>query len=327
MIGCGMGGILAGIRLSQAGLPFTIVDKNDGPGGTWWENRYPGARVDVGSHQYCYSFEPADHWSEFYCRQPELRDYFASMVDTYELGPHCRFGTRVTDLTWDSDRAGWRVNVTGPTGTEELLEARFVISAVGSLNIPRLPEIPGMDSFAGPSFHSARWPDGLDLAGRDVALIGAGASGFQIGPAIAGEVHRLTIFQRTAQWIIPNPLYHAPVPPGDHWALRHLPYYGRWYRFIMTFAGIAIGMDPYRMDSGHQDPTSRSVNVGNARRADALLASMTSLVAERPGPGRQDRAGLPGHGEADPPGRRDLVADPATPERGAGAHGHRPHRP
>ncbi|HXZ61695.1 MAG TPA: NAD(P)-binding protein, partial [Acidimicrobiales bacterium] len=80
VIGCGMGGILAGIRLAQAGLPFTIVEKNDGPGGTWWENRYPGARVDVGSHQYCYSFEPADHWSEFYCRQPELRAYFGAMV-------------------------------------------------------------------------------------------------------------------------------------------------------------------------------------------------------------------------------------------------------
>ena len=92
VIGCGESGILAGIRLAQAGLPFTIVDKNDGPGGTWWENRYPGARVDVGSHQYCYSFEPADHWSEYYCRQPELRDYFVRIVEKYGLRPHCRFG-------------------------------------------------------------------------------------------------------------------------------------------------------------------------------------------------------------------------------------------
>ncbi len=103
----------------------------------------------------------------------------------------------------------------GANGTEEIVHARFVISAVGSLNIPKLPDIPGMDVFTGPSFHSARWPEGLPLAGTRFALVRAGASGFQIGPAIADQVERLTIFQRTAQWIIPNPLYHAPVPPGD----------------------------------------------------------------------------------------------------------------
>ena len=89
-----MGGILAGIRLRQAGLPFTIIDKNEGPGGTWWENRYPGARVDVGSHQYCFSFEPAELWSEYYCQQPELRDYFGGIVDKFGLRRHCRFETR-----------------------------------------------------------------------------------------------------------------------------------------------------------------------------------------------------------------------------------------
>ena len=282
VIGCGMAGILAGIRLKQAGLPFTIVDKNPGPGGTWWENRYPGARVDVGSHQYCYSFEPADHWSEFYCQQPELRAYFTSTVDKFGLRPHCRFDTTVTKLRWDDEHAGWIANLGGADGTEEIVHARFVISAVGSLNIPKLPDIPGMDLFTGPSFHSARWPEGLPLAGTRFALVGAGASGFQIGPAIADQVERLTIFQRTAQWIIPNPLYHAPVPPGDKWALRHLPFYGRWYRFIMTFAGIAAGVDFYRIDPTHEDPTGRSVNAVHAKRANALLGWMTSLIAERP---------------------------------------------
>ncbi len=254
VIGCGMGGILAGIRLAQAGLPFTIVEKNGGPGGTWWENRYPGARVDVGSHQYCFSFEPADHWSEYYCRQPELRAYFDTIVDKYGLRPNCRFGTTVTEATWDEDRALWRVALCGADGAEHSLDARFVISAVGSLNLPRMPSIEGMDMFTGPSFHSARWPQDLDISGTRFALVGAGASGFQIGPAIAPEVERLTVFQRTAQWIIPNPLYHAAVPPGDDWALRHLPFYGRWYRFIMTFAGIAMGAEPYRIDAGLRRP-------------------------------------------------------------------------
>jgi 4-hydroxyacetophenone monooxygenase len=271
VVGCGLAGILAGIRLRHAG-----------PGGTWWENRYPGARVDVGSHQYCYSFEPADHWSEFYCRQPELRDYLAAIVDKYGLRPHCRFGTTVTGLTWDDQGARWKVTVAAGDGGTSVLDARFVISAVGSLNLPRLPDIPGMDTFAGAWFHSTRWPDGLRLGGTRFALIGAGASGFQIGPAIAGEVERLTIFQRTAQWIIPNPLYHAPVPAGDRWALRHLPFYGRWYRLIMSLPGIAAGTGPYRIEPGYHDPSSRSVNAVNAQRAGALLAWMKSVVGGRP---------------------------------------------
>ena len=165
VIGCGLSGILAGIRLSQAGLPFTIIEKNDGPGGTWWENSYPGARVDVGSHQYCYSFEPADHWSEYYCRQPELRDYFVMVLDKYGLRPHCRFGTAVKSVTWDETSARWRLEVRGADGSEDVIDARFVISAVGSLNLPSLPEIPGMETFAGRSFHSARWPADLDVSG------------------------------------------------------------------------------------------------------------------------------------------------------------------
>jgi 4-hydroxyacetophenone monooxygenase len=285
VIGCGMAGILAGIRLKQAGLPFTIIDKNDGPGGTWWENRYPGARVDIGSHQYCYSFEPTDHWTEFYCQQPELRDYFTAVVDKYGLRTHCRFNTAVKSIVWDEERSSWQVTASTADnngGAEEILDGRFVISGVGSLNIPRLPNIPGMDSFAGPSFHSARWPDDLDIRGKRFALIGAGASGFQIGPAIADDTEQLTIFQRTAQWITPNPLYHAPVPDGDRWALRHLPFYGRWYRYIMTFPGLAMGMEPYRIDPKHADETHRSINEVHAKRADKLLESMVSIVQDRP---------------------------------------------
>jgi 4-hydroxyacetophenone monooxygenase len=112
-----LAGILAGIRLKQAGLPFTIVEKNPGPGGTWWENRYPGARVDVGSHQYCYSFEPTDHWSEFYCQQPELREYFTAIVDKYGLRSHCSFNTNVTKLAGTHDTPGGTSISKRQTGT------------------------------------------------------------------------------------------------------------------------------------------------------------------------------------------------------------------
>jgi len=282
VIGCGESGILAGIRLSQAGLPFTIIEKNEGPGGTWWENRYPGARVDVGSHQYCYSFEPADHWSEYYCQQPELRDYFARVVDKYDLAPHCRFGTTVNEARWSESDARWHVEIVGPDGKTETLEAPFVISAVGSLNLPHLPEIPGMDSFAGPSFHSARWPADLDIRGSRFALIGAGASGFQIAPTIADEVAALTIYQRTAQWMFPNPVYRTPVPPGDRWAQRHLPFYGRWFRFLMTYPGMSMGTAQYRIDPDFAADDAHAVNEVHATRAAGLEAWIRHGLDGRP---------------------------------------------
>src|SRR4051812_429132 len=282
VIGCGESGILAGIWLSQAGLPFTIIEKNDGAGGTWWENRYPGARVDVGSHQYCYSFEPGDHWSEYYCRQPELRDYFGDVLEKYELRPHCRFGTAVTAVTWNEDTGRWRVEIRTPDGSVEVLEPQFIISAVGSLNLPRMPEIPGMETFAGPSFHSTRWPEDLDISGSRFALIGAGASGFQIAPTIAEEVAELTIYQRTAQWMFPNPVYRTAVPAGDRWALRHLPFYARWFRFIMTYPGIATGTASYRSDPDYDRGDGVAVNEANAIRREQLTGWITSVLDGRP---------------------------------------------
>ncbi len=282
VIGAGMAGIHAGIRLTQAGLPFTIVEKNAGPGGTWWENRYPGARVDVASHQYCYAFEPADHWSEYYCQHPELRAYFTRVLDKYGLRPRCRFETEVTGAAWDEASARWRVSTRASDGREEVLEARFVISAVGSLNIPRMPDIEGIDSFAGPSFHSTRWPEGFEHRGLRFALLGAGASGFQVAPTIADEVEHLAIFQRTAQWVMPNPIYHTPVPEGETWAMRHLPCYGRWLRFLMTQSGIAAGAAPFVIDPDHHDPDHRSVNAINAATRDALLEFMYGHLSDRP---------------------------------------------
>ncbi len=282
VIGAGMAGIHAGIRLTQAGLPFTIVEKNAGPGGTWWENRYPGARVDVASHQYCYAFEPSDHWSEYYCQHPELRHYFTRVLDQYGLRPHCRFETEVTGAEWSEAAGRWHVATRAGNGETDVLEARFVISAVGSLNIPRMPEIEGIDSFAGPSFHSTRWPEDLDYRGLRFALLGAGASGFQIAPTIADDVAQLTIFQRTAQWVMPNPIYHTAVPEGERWAMRHLPFYGRWLRYLMTQSGIANGAEPFRIDPDHVDPDNRSVNAVNAASRDHLIGFMNEHLAERP---------------------------------------------
>ena len=253
VIGCGQSGLLAGIRLQEAGIPFTIVEKNAGVGGTWWENSYPGARVDVGNHFYCYSFEPSDHWTEYFAQQPELQRYFQSVMDKYDIGRHVRWETEVLGATWDEGSATWSVRTRAADGTVDVLVARAVISAVGQLNRPNVPQITGADTFAGPAFHSARWDHDVDLAGKRVAMIGAGASGFQIAPTIAPEVAHLTVFQRTAQWMFPTPNYHATVGPGVRWALRHLPFYGRWYRFLIFWPGCDKGLEAARVDPDYPD--------------------------------------------------------------------------
>ncbi|MEZ5350929.1 MAG: NAD(P)-binding domain-containing protein [Microthrixaceae bacterium] len=275
IIGCGMSGLLAAIRVQQAGLPYTVIEKNDGVGGTWWENTYPGARVDVGNHFYCYSFEPSDHWSEFFARQPELQAYFESVMDRHGVGEHVRWNTEVTSATWDPDSATWAVEL----DSGDTINARAVISAVGQLNRPFVPEVPG--DFAGPAFHTARWDHDVDLTGKDVVMVGAGATGFQLAPAIAESVGHLTILQRSAQWMFPNPNYHAKVGPGVKWALRHLPFYGRWYRFLIFWPGCDTGLVAAKVDP-EWEPQHRSVSETNELTRVMFTEWITDQLEGRP---------------------------------------------
>ena len=282
VIGCGQSGLLAGIRLREAGIPFTIIDKNAGPGGTWWENSYPGARVDVGSHFYCYSFEPADHWTEYFSQHAELRDYFVGVMHKYGIDEHCRFETEVEAATFDEAAGTWTVRVRAADGTVDELPARAVISAVGSLNRPKLPDIPGIDDFDGPSFHSIRWDHSVDVTGTQFALVGAGATGFQIAPTIADQVEQLNVFQRTAQWMFPNPNYHEPVPDGMKWAIRHLPYFGRWFRFLILWPGAGVDLSGPRIDPDWDDSDGLAVSQRNKSTRDFFLGFMAEQIGDDP---------------------------------------------
>lgn len=281
VIGCGESGLLAGIRLKEAGIPFTIVEKNAGPGGTWYRNTYPGARVDVGNHFYCYSFEPTDQWTHFFAEQPELQAYFQRVMDKHDVGPHVRWETEVTEANWDDATATWTVRTRAVDGAESTLHARAVISAVGQLDRPFLPTITGRESFTGKAFHSAEWDHSVDLRGRRVAMIGGGASGFQIAPTIADEVEHLTVFQRTAQWMFPNPNYHEPVGPGVQWALRHLPFYGRWYRFLLFWPGCDKGLAAARVDPDYPDQ-QRAVSEINEITRMMFTEWITSQIGDDP---------------------------------------------
>lgn len=232
VIGAGMSGILAAIRLKEAGIPFTVIEKNADVGGTWFENTYPGCRVDSPNHVYSYSFAPND-WPQHYSEQKVLREYFSRCADEFGIRAAIRFETEVESLSYGDATHRWTVRTRGKDGRCEAIAANAVVTAVGQLNRPRFPEIPGMSNFAGPSFHSARWEHEHDLRGKRIAVIGTGASAFQFVPRIAEQAAQVLVFQRTPPWTVPNPDYTADISTGKHWLLNHVPYYSKWFRFSM----------------------------------------------------------------------------------------------
>lgn len=201
VIGAGPGGLCAGIQLRAAGIDdFVIVEKAAGVGGTWWHNRYPGAECDVQSHLYSFSFEPKADWSRPYAGQAEIREYVEHVARKHGMLPYCRFNREVRSLRWDEHAAVWRVTF----ADGQRVRARVVISAIGMFNDIAVPEIPGLDDFAGTLFHTARWRDDHDLTGERVGIIGSAASAVQTAPEIAPIVVQLDLYQRTPQWVLPK---------------------------------------------------------------------------------------------------------------------------
>jgi cation diffusion facilitator CzcD-associated flavoprotein CzcO len=200
VVGAGFGGIAAGVKLQQAGIhTFTIYESSLGIGGTWWDNTYPGAEVDVGSHLYCFSFKPHD-WTRTHATQPELQKYLEETVDEFGLRPHLRLGVTVESAAWDDERHVWTVAL--DDGTVD--ECHVLVSGVGFLNVPRYPSWPGLDDFQGPAFHTARWEHQHDLTGKVVAVVGTGSSATQVVPAVQPIVRQLYVFQREPGWVIPK---------------------------------------------------------------------------------------------------------------------------
>jgi len=279
VIGCGEAGILAGIKLKEAGFPFTIIEKQSGVGGTWLANRYPGCRVDIANQYYAYSFEPLDHWTHYFSEQPEILQYLNDVAERHDIIGDVRFNTEVTGARWDEESATWRVRLRTADGTEDTLTARAVICAVGQFSNPVIPNIKGANEFRGPSFHTADWRDDVDLTGKRVAVIGAGASGFQLVPAIADVTRHVDVYQRTPQWMAPNPIYHDEIPDGERWAIRHLPYYARWSRFVSWWP-IADALDEQVRIDPDWDNGGLSCNEANHAIREMFIAWMRNFCSD-----------------------------------------------
>jgi cation diffusion facilitator CzcD-associated flavoprotein CzcO len=202
IVGAGFGGIGLGIKLKASGLTdFIILEKSDSVGGVWRENRYPGAACDVPSHLYSFSFAPRADWPDKYASQSDILDYLRQCACKHGLETHIRFGAEVAEARWDEGIGRWIVR----TCKGQTFEAQSLVTATGQLSRPAVPQLPGLERFAGAAFHSAAWPRDCDLSGQRVAVIGTGASAIQVVPAIAPQVAKLYLFQRSAAYVLPKP--------------------------------------------------------------------------------------------------------------------------
>ncbi|AXE26709.1 cyclohexanone monooxygenase [Streptomyces globosus] len=218
VIGAGFGGLGAAVRLRREGITdFTILERADSVGGTWRDNSYPGCACDVPSHLYSFSFAPNPDWPRTFSGQPHIRAYLERVADTFGLRPHIRLRHEVQSMRWDAERLHWEIETSGGA-----LTADVVVSATGPLSEPRLPEVPGLAGFPGKVFHTARWDHDYDLRGKRVAVVGTGASAIQIVPAIAPDVQRLTLFQRTPPWVMPRT--DRAITAAERWLHRQLPF-------------------------------------------------------------------------------------------------------
>jgi cation diffusion facilitator CzcD-associated flavoprotein CzcO len=241
IIGAGFSGICMGIKLREAGAnSFLIIEKSADIGGTWWDNRYPGCACDIPSHLYSFSFEPSTEWTRMYPGQQEIHAYLKRVVERHELAPNIRLNTRFCEAVWDETTVEWLAT----TQDGLRIRAHVLVSGMGALHVPRYPEIKGIERFKGPAFHSANWDHSVQLEGKNVAVVGTGASAIQFVPQIAPRVGKLHLFQRTPPWIVPRLDFAFSEKwkrrfrniPLTRWALRQFIFWRQEFR-VLGFLG------------------------------------------------------------------------------------------
>jgi cation diffusion facilitator CzcD-associated flavoprotein CzcO len=230
ILGAGFGGLGTAIRLAQRGDDdFLVFERAADVGGTWWANTYPGCQCDIPSHLYSFSFAPNPNWSRTYPKQPELRDYLRATAEKFGVYDRIRFNTEVTDASWDEDASLWRI-----TTSQGDYTADVVIAAPGPLSAPSIPDLPGIESFEGTVFHTARWNHEHDLRGKRVAVVGTGASAIQAVPEIAKEVAHLDVVQRTPPWVVPH--RDRPITRAERFLYKTFPPLQRLVRAGVYFS-------------------------------------------------------------------------------------------
>ena len=280
IVGAGISGLGLSVQLTALGIDHVIVEKNADVGGTWFENRYPGCGVDTPNQFYSFSYAANPNWGYHFSPRSELQAYLEGFATTFDIRKRTKFSTEVVSATWDGTSDCWRTTVRDADGIRHIT-SRVLVTAIGHFNRPNDLVISGTDSFDGEVFHSARWPEDLDLSNKRVALVGTGASAVQIAPAIADTVRSLTIYQRSPQWVREVPGINDRVPNGTPWLLENVPYYAHWSRFTLFWRygdGLLQGL---RKDPEWPHP-DRSLNRINDRHRAEMTAYIESQLDGRP---------------------------------------------
>jgi cation diffusion facilitator CzcD-associated flavoprotein CzcO len=278
IIGAGFSGLYMLHRLRDLGLRCRIYETGDGVGGTWYWNRYPGARCDSESYFYCYSFSDEIlqdwNWTERFPSQEEIRRYLEFVADRLELWPDIQLGTRVVAATYDDEVLGWRVE----TSTGETVSARYVVTAVGAISAANVPDIPGLATFQGRWYHTGRWPhEGVDLTGLRVGVIGTGSTGVQLIPVVAEQAAEVTVFQRTPNFSMParnhalDPSFMAEIKASyaDVWdQVRHHP------------GGMPLALPTQRFDEVDEDEARRRYEAAWAHGGVIVLQQFNDLLTD-----------------------------------------------
>lgn len=294
IIGAGASGLCAAIQLGKLGIPYTIFEKNAEVGGTWYENRYPGCAVDTPNHFYQFSFEPNNNWPNYFSQRDAIQAYLEHCADKYEVRQHIRFNTEVSSVVFHEATQTWTIQATQHATTQttnrvteqktpqtthhpndstkqvEHIQANAVICAVGQLNRPAIPKLPGLEHYRGQVVHTAQWPEQLEMKGKKVALIGTGASAVQVGPAIAAQVESLAVLQRSGSWVVRRPNIDGVVSEDTKWVLNNVPFYAPWYRFQLFWAFGDGLFEALKIDPTWQGG-SESISAFNARLRESMM--------------------------------------------------------
>jgi 4-hydroxyacetophenone monooxygenase len=268
------------VQLKHAGIPFTVLEKNSAVGGTWYENRYPGARLDSPSRGYTHSYGVEFPYPYPFCPQVEIEKYFNWVADHFDVRKDIEFDTEVKSIIWDDEAKVWEIKAEHPEGSRQY-RVNAVISCVGFLARPNLPNFEGLDEFGGRAFHSARWPADLDLSGQRVAVVGSACTAYQMMPELAKEAGHVYLFQRTPNWCIDVPGYRDPYPPQVNWLDRNFPFLPHFQRFRQTWTFRAdVTGAAWEIDPDFDDPHARSAT--NKTIRDQRVEFLQKKFADRP---------------------------------------------
>ncbi|PRB70235.1 NAD(P)/FAD-dependent oxidoreductase [Arthrobacter sp. MYb213] len=280
VIGSGVAGMAAAYRLKQAGLDYTVFEKGNEVGGTWWKNTYPGVRLDTPNYAYSFSFAQRDDWPQQFSEGAEIHKYTRDVAQRGGITENIQMGTEVLSAEWDEATGEWVLSMIVDGGQVEERRFNAILSAVGQLDRPKFPETPGREKFAGVQVHSAEWDPAIDLTGKKVAVIGSGASAYQIVPAIVDQVSELKVFQRSSPWMLPTPFYYEDMPESVTYLVEHLPQFGQWLRLWQHWLGVEG-----RQHSTAADPNwtkEGSVSEINERVRQELTEMLKVQYADRP---------------------------------------------